>query len=797
MKSQRIAKQFILRLLVFTLITTVFYSTAEAADWPNWRGPNYDGISTETGWNPMLPKEVLWKISIGTGFSSMSVVNGRVYAMGNIKDNDIVYCLDAKTGKEIWRHTYSSPLDSKNYEGGPNATPTIDQGRVYTLSKRGMAFCLDIENGRVIWSRDFKKEYGIKWPRWGLSGSALIVDDLVIYNAGTAGIALNKKDGSMVWQNGSDEAGYATPMPFTMNGTKYLAIFTAKSLNTLLTATGEIKWEFPWKTSYNVNAADPIVTGDKVFISSGYNRGSALLKITSDSVTEVWQNKKKAMRNQCNSSVLLNGYLYGFDGQVGGKGKLTCFELETGQVKWAQDGMGTGSVISADGKLIILSEKGKLVIAEVSPEAFKEISSAQILTGKCWTAPVLADGMIYARNNPVGDLVCVDVSGGGKTASVNNSWPQFRGPNRDGKSPETGLLKKWPEGGPKMLWSVEDKLGLGFSSITVVDGLIYTVGMVDNQGILFAFDLDGNPKWEKNYGPEWKGARKGTRTTPTYDNGKLYVISGYAKVVCFDAKTGDIIWEVDGTEKFGVKKTKWGISENALIVDDKIICTPGGAKATMVALNKNNGETVWMTSDFTDNSSYSSPILVERAGKQIIITQTDNYVVAVDAANGKLLFKDSFDDIFGKHMKINPPIPVYYNGSVYITSGYNDGGVMYEISDDGTKFTRKWVDKTLDNHHGGVIVLDGYIYGSNWLSNSKGNWVSLELDTGKVMYEAKWQNKGPILYAEGMLYCYDEKDGVLGLVRATPEKFDVVSSFTITKGDGMHWAYPVICDGQL
>ncbi|TFG45501.1 MAG: hypothetical protein E4H40_08215, partial [Candidatus Brocadiia bacterium] len=721
--------------------------------------------------------EVLWKTGVGTGFSSMSVVNGRVYTMGNIKDTDIVYCLDAKTGKEIWKYSYPSPLDAKNYEGGPNATPTIDGNRVYTLSKLGMAFCLNVENGSVIWSKDFNKDFGIKSPNWGLAGSPLIVDDLVIFNAGTTGIALNKMDGSLKWQNGSDESGYATPLPFTLDGKKYLALFTAKSLAGLLAATGEVKWEFPWKTSYNVNAADPIVTGDKIFISSGYNRGSALLKVTPDSVTQIWQNEKNAMRNQCNSSILINGYAYGFDGQVGGKGKLTCLELETGQVKWAQDGMGTGSLTAADGKLIILSEKGMLVMAEALPDAYKEISSLQILSGKCWTTPVIAEGRIYARN-AAGDLVCVDVKSGSdaKASSAKNSWPQFRGPSRDGKSAETGLLKKWPEGGPKMLWSVENKLGTGYSSLAIVDGLIYTVGMIENQGILFAFDLDGNLKWEKNYGPEWTGSKKGTRTTPTIDGDRLYLISGNAKVVCFDKNTGQQIWAVDGKEKFGSKDTKWGISENALIVDDKVIFTPGGEKASMVALNKNDGQTVWMTSDFSDCSSYSSPILIERGGKKIIVTQTDGYVLAVDAENGKLIFKETFADIFGAHKNINPPIPVSYKDCVYIVSGYDDGGVMYNISDDGTVFTRKWVDKTLDNHHGGVIALDGYLYGSNWLSNSKGNWVCIDWETGKVMYETAWQNKGPILYADGMFYCYDEKDGVLGLVRATPEKFDVVSS---------------------
>jgi len=379
-------------------------------------------------------------------------------------------------------------------------------------------------------------------------------------------------------------------------------------------------------------------------------------------------------------------------------------------------------------------------------------------------------------------------------------WPQFRGPNRDGISTETGLLKKWPEGGPKLLWSVENKLGQGFSSLTIVDGLIYTTGLVDKRGILFAFDLNGKIVWEKDYGPEWTGSHKGTRTTPTYDEGKLYVINGYAKVVCLNAKTGDIIWEVDCKEKFGSQKIKWGISESPLIIDDKVICTPGGKGATMVALNKKTGETVWVTKELSDKASYSSPIVFDRGPNRIIAAITDTHVVAINARSGKVLWKDAFADYQQgdeNPKAINPPSPVYHNGCVYTTSGYNDGGAMYEPSADGTKFKRKWVDKVLDNHHGGVVILDGYIYGSNWLSNGKGNWVCLDWETGKVMYETEWENKGPIIYADGLMYCYDERKGNLALVKPNPEKFEVVSSFVITKGDDKHWGHPAISNGVM
>ena len=397
---------FILGLGIYAIVC----STAQAADWPNYRGPNYDGISDETGFSTSWPEsgpKVLWKYSLGTGFASMAVSNGRVYAMGNIDDNDFLYCLDAATGKEIWKKSYPCPLYAKMHEGGPCATPTVEGDAVYTLSKDGDAIRFDAKTGKVVWHKKLNKELGMKHPTWHFSSSPLIVGDLVIYNAGTYGVALNKADGNIIWQNGKSASGYTTGVPYTIGGQKAVVMAMCKELVGVNPTTGKVMWKFPWKTSYDINAADAIVSGETIFISSGYNKGCALLKISGDDVTKVWQNKN--MRNMINCSVLWEGHIYGFDGQVGGKGELTCLDLATGEKKWSQGGMGTGSLMLADGKLIILGEKGKLVIAEATPAGYKELASAEILTGKCWTVPVLANGKIYARN-AAGQLVCVDVS---------------------------------------------------------------------------------------------------------------------------------------------------------------------------------------------------------------------------------------------------------------------------------------------------------------------------------------------------------------------------------------------------
>jgi outer membrane protein assembly factor BamB len=411
MKLQRMMKS-ILHVVVLTLsISAIVCSTAQAADWPNYRGPNHDGISTETGWSTSWPEsgpKILWKASLGTGFASMAVSDGKVYATGNIDDKDILYCLDAATGKEIWKKSYPCPLYKKDHEGGPCATPTIDGDAVYTFSKDGDAIRFNAATGEIVWHKNLNKELGLKHPTWYFAGSPFIAEDLVIYNAGTYGTALKKADGSLAWQSGKGASGYSTAVPYEIAGQKGVVMAVCEELVGLNPATGKVIWKFPWKTSYDINAADAIVSGDIVFISSGYNKGCALLKISGGNVTKVWQNKN--MRNHINCSVLWEGCIYGFDGQVDGGGKLSCIDLATGEKKWSQDGMGTGSLMIADGKLIILGEKGKLVITAASPEGFSQLASAEILTGKCWTVPVLANGRIYARN-AAGQLVCVDVNG--------------------------------------------------------------------------------------------------------------------------------------------------------------------------------------------------------------------------------------------------------------------------------------------------------------------------------------------------------------------------------------------------
>lgn len=393
---------------------------SEVPDWPQWRGPDRTGISLEADWLGEWPGDgpkVVWRASVGTGFSSMAVSGGLVYTMGNTatgnKDEvqkDMVFCFDAVTGDLKWKHEYDCPLSSRMFEGGPTATPTVADGAVYTFSQRGHAFCLDAKTGKVKWARNLEKEEGLKPPKWGFAGSVTILGDLAIFNAGDAGTALNKKTGKTVWKSSSDGAGYSTPLPFKRGAKEGIMLFAAKEMVAVNPRSGKRLWDIPWETSYDVNASEPILTGDVLFLSTGYKRGCALFKFKGNGFEEIYQHKQ--MSNQCNSSVLFKGHIYGFDGNVGGRGILKCLDIESGEETWSHKGLGTGSLMMADGKLIILGEKGTLAIAEASPDGYKVLQEAQILTGKCWTVPVLWNGKVYARNAP-GELVCVDVKAAG------------------------------------------------------------------------------------------------------------------------------------------------------------------------------------------------------------------------------------------------------------------------------------------------------------------------------------------------------------------------------------------------
>jgi len=379
-----------------------------------------------------------------------------------------------------------------------------------------------------------------------------------------------------------------------------------------------------------------------------------------------------------------------------------------------------------------------------------------------------------------------------KTAKATD-WPRFRGANADGKSLETNLLKKWPKAGPEMLWAIHG-LGDGFASVAVANGIIYTTGSVGKKklGILSACDLKGSIIWKKPYGHAWSGSHPGTRTTPTVDANSVYVISGYGNLVCFDAKTGDRKWLVDVLKKFNAKNINWGISESVLVVDDKVICTPGGKNASLVALNKSNGKTIWTTKGLSDKSAYCSPILIKDGPKKIAVTITDKHIVAVDIDTGTVLWKYTNKLYKDEPRHVNPNTPLYFNKTVYMASRFV-GGTKLKIADDWSGVSEIWTNQQLDPHHGGVVLVDGCIHGTD---SRDEKWICLDYQTGKVRYSAELVGKGSLIYADGMLYCYGQQ-GRLALVKITPTAYEIAGSFEITQGRGPHWAHPAISDGIL
>ncbi len=327
--------------------------------------------------------------------------------MGESGGQDTVYCLDARTGKTLWRYSFAHV--ARNYGADPNpvgttSTPVIDRDRVFVLGREGLAVTLDTARGRLVWQRDLRRETNATLPQWGFAASPLVEGDRVIYNVGTSGIALDRVSGRVLWKSGAAPAGYATPVAHNIGGRRGVLIFSGSALFDVDPANGRMRWSHPWRTSYDVNAADPRVIGDTVFISSGYGRGGALLRVAGGRVQVVWENR--VMRNHFHSSIVLGGFLYGND-----QNTLKCVDVRTGNQTWQQrGGMGNGGLTAADGKLIFLTERGELVVCRADSSRYVELARARVLGGTCWPHPVLSDSQVYCKNNG-GELVCLDLRG--------------------------------------------------------------------------------------------------------------------------------------------------------------------------------------------------------------------------------------------------------------------------------------------------------------------------------------------------------------------------------------------------
>jgi outer membrane protein assembly factor BamB len=369
-------------------------------------------------------------------------------------------------------------------------------------------------------------------------------------------------------------------------------------------------------------------------------------------------------------------------------------------------------------------------------------------------------------------------------------WPRFHGPNSDNRSTETGLLKQWPDRGPRLLWTAKG-IGDGFATVAIAGGLLYTDGSIGDQTVITALDLDGTIRWQVPNGRAWTGQQPGTRGTPTIDGDRLYHESPLGEVVCLDARTGKRIWGSNILTKFGGKIITWALAESLLIDGDRVICCPGGPETAVVALDKATGRTVWKSPSAGDLAGYSSPVLAEHDGLRMILTMTSRASIGVNADTGDLLWRHEHITPFDE----NICTPIFRDGWVFTSTGHRVGSVMLKVAVSGRKASVKevWKSVDLDSHHGGVVLLDGYLYGSRWTPQ----WVCLDWKTGKTMYEERGVGKGSLTYADGMLYTVSEQ-GLLGLVKATPHGHKVISQFRLPAGgEGPVWAHPVVCGGRL
>jgi outer membrane protein assembly factor BamB len=361
---------------------------------------------------------------------------------------------------------------------------------------------------------------------------------------------------------------------------------------------------------------------------------------------------------------------------------------------------------------------------------------------------------------------------------------QWRG-DRTGVFHETGLATSWTENGPELLWHF-DGLGDGHSSPAVANGKIFVTGMIDDIGNIFAFDLDGNLLNQREYGPEWTRNFFGTRGTPTPSGNKVYFISGEGVIYCFDQNLNPI-WSKNLSEVFNAPNIVWGITESPLIVGEKVIATPGGTEHNVVALNKNTGELVWSTPGMGNQSAYCSAFFVSDQEIPLIIQMTGQYILGIHADTGEM--KWAFP--YANQHQLHGNTPVYSNGMFLVTSGYE--GIMLRLTNGGRAVEKVWTSDLLDNRMGGMVRVGDYIYGSGHVNPY---WFCVNWYTGEVMWQEQGFARGITITNDGMLYLYTN-DGDMVLARATPEKFDVVSQFSIILGTDQHFAHPIIYNGVL
>ena len=400
--------------------------------------------------------------------------------------------------------------------------------------------------------------------------------------------------------------------------------------------------------------------------------------------------------------------------------------------------------------------------------------------------------VLYAPTITRGDSTAHATAADGVLASPEPDWPQWRGRRRDGICAEQGLLASWPEGGPKLLWTV-DGLGNGWSSPIVVAGRLYITGDVGDDLVLFALDRGGVVRWKATNGKAWKGSFPGARASCTFSQGRLYHLNAFGRLVCLDVARGDELWSVNILDRFGGRNITWALSESVLVDGERVVVTPGGDKALMAALDKQDGQTVWTTAPLgTDRASHSSPLLFRFAGRRQIANCSSAHGFGVDADNGQLLWTVPLKNQYG----VNTSSPVFGDGSVFFVTPYAEEGRLYRLKTNQRSFSAQhaWSSR-LDTVTGCAVLIDDTLFAAGYRKSKW--WFGLDWQTGEVKCELKDFTTGAAVYADGQLYCLDER-GKVGLLKPNANRLEVTGRFQlITDRVRDAWAHPVVYDGRL
>ena len=732
--------------------------TRVRADWPQWRGPNRDSISPETGlalnWDVTPPKP-LWQVNVGIGYSSMAVAAGKLYTEGwNWRSGEnTVVCLNAVTGKLVWKYSYAAGSGVWLDVGrghvpeflGPRGTPTVEAGRVYTLGTDGHAFCFDADDGKIIWQRQLAKDADAHLHNeWWLAASPLVVGNEVILGSKGGGIAVAKDSGKTLWIAGGEVAGLSSPQLFQYLGKPCLFLRSSITVSAVDPETGTKVWHYHWGNSYD--SADPLIIGDKVLLCGAYSHQSLLVPI--GGTAPLWQGNN--VIPEVASPILYNGLIYSQTGYIGGP--ITCVDPADGKTKFiTTEKQGFVNQLLADGKIIASSIQGGVSVYDILPDHFQLLghyTPPWKQQEDSWeNQPILAQGRLYLRSWR-GDLIALDVSGDDAVtaqpllptvsasgpryaelasppdklapapfqAPVASDWRQWRGPRRDGVLAETGVKFNWNAHAPQVKWRLD--IGYGYASVVGAGDRIYTTGWRQGEDMRpeFVWCLDartGRVIWKYQYTSRESGAfldvdlgkmpqGMGPRATPLLEGDKLYSFTTTGDVYCLNAGSGHLVWtknvERDLPEDNNVKRPVWNHGGAPLIIGDALILNAG---VSGVALDKNTGAFLWGTGAAAGGQA--NPVFFTQQGQPRVAIQGATALNIIDPADGKMQWslpcpKAPFPVI---------PDPLIVGESILLTN--NTGGTLTPLGGDKPI----WSCAALQPKVGTPILYNGYLYSAS------------------------------------------------------------------------------------